>query len=35
MRIWGGAALTLIVVIAVLNIAAKLVGRLSQVGNSK
>ncbi|MDV2476815.1 phosphate ABC transporter permease PstA [Rhodococcus zopfii] len=34
MRIWG-AALTLIVVIAVLNIAAKLVGRLSQVGNSK
>lgn len=34
MRIWG-AALTLILVIAVLNIAAKLIGRFSQVGTSK
>lgn len=34
MRIWG-AALTLILVIAVLNIAAKLIGRLSQVGTAK
>lgn len=35
MRIWGGAALTLILVIAVLNIAAKLIGRFSQVGTAK
>lgn len=34
MRIWG-AALTLILVIAVLNIAAKLIGRFSQVGAAK
>ena len=34
MRIWG-AALTLILVIAVLNIAAKLIGRFSQIGTSK
>ena len=34
MRIWG-AALTLILVIAVLNIAAKLIGRFSQVGTAK
>lgn len=32
MRIWG-AALTLILIIAILNIAAKLIGRLSQVGS--
>ncbi|WP_231610941.1 PstA family ABC transporter permease, partial [Rhodococcus sp. CX] len=34
MRIWG-AALTLILVIAVLNVAAKLIGRFSQVGTAK
>lgn len=34
MRIWG-AALTLILLIAILNIGAKLIGRLSQVGSKK